>query len=297
LPVTYTPLRYPGGKNILSGYLRDLIRINGLKDPVYAEPFCGGAGAAMNLLLNEHVSDVYLNDLDPAVYAFWRTCLYRTDDLCKRIERVKLTIAEWKRQRAVLTQHWAHRIGDLGFATIFLNRVNRSGILLGGVIGGQDQAGNWGMDARFNREDLVNKIRQLARFRTRIHVSRLDAMHFLEQRSKTFSANSLTYVDPPYVAKGSSLYENHYDDNDHRDIATVLKRSRTPWVVSYDNCPLIRELYRGLTHHTYSLQYSAHQHRRGKEIIVLSPTLSEPGYRSPLLAERSAVRIARPLAS
>ena len=297
MPVTYTPLRYPGGKNILSGYLRDLIRLNGLKDPVYAEPYCGGGGAALNLLLNEHVSEVHLNDLDPAVYAFWRACLHGTDDLCRRIERVPLTMAEWRRQRAVLVKPRGQRIADLGFATLFLNRTNRSGILLGGVIGGKEQTGPWRIDARFNRADLVNKVRQLARFRARIHISRLDALDFLERSSKTFTPNSLTYVDPPYVAQGSSLYQNHYDEADHRAIAAALKRSRTPWVASYDNCALIRELYRDFTHHTYSLRYSAHQHHQGKEIVVLSPLLAEPRYRSPVLAERSRVCIAKRIAS
>jgi DNA adenine methylase len=296
LPVTYTPLRYPGGKNILSGYLRDVIRVNGLKDPVYAEPYCGGAGAALNLLLNEHVSDIYLNDIDPAVYAFWRTCLYDTDALCRRIEQVPLTITEWKRQRSVLQKQRGRRIGDLGFATLFLNRVNRSGILTGGVIGGIAQTGNWDMGARFNRDDLVNKVRQLARFRDRIHVSRLDAVTFLQERVRGLGANSLTYVDPPYVDKGSSLYKNHYNDDDHREIATVLKGAKTPWVVSYDNCRLIRSLYSEFSHYTYSLNYSAHQHQKGKEIIVLSDGLEEPRYRSPLLATRSRVRIA-PIAS
>lgn len=299
MPVTYTPLRYPGGKNILSGFLRDLIRLNDMRDPVYAEPYCGGAGAAVNLLLNEHVSEIYLNDVDPAVYAFWRTCLFQTDDLCRRVERATLTITEWRRQRAVLDQRWGQRIGDLGFATLYLNRVNRSGILRGGVIGGFDQTGPWGMDARFNRSDLVNKIRQLARFRRRIHVSRLDADEFLQKHQAIIgSPNSLTYVDPPYVKQGSSLYLDHYDDEDHARIAKRLVAAKAMnWVVSYDNCELVRRLYKACTQVTYSLSYSAHQHRTGEEVIILSKSLTAPAYGSPLDAERSRVRIAKPIAS
>ncbi len=291
MPVTYTPLRYPGGKNILAGYLRDVIRVNGLRDPIYAEPFCGGAGAALNLLLHEHVSEIYLNDIDPAVYAFWRTCLHRADALCKRIVSARLDVAEWKRQRAVIVSSRA-RIEDLGFAALYLNRVNRSGILRGGLIGGQDQSGTWKMDARFNREDLVAKVQQLARFKSRIHISRLDAVDFLRAGAKRFGRNSITYVDPPYVEKGASLYENHYGPDDHRKIAKVLRAAPIPWVVSYDDCQVIRELYKGLTSTTYTLRYSAQLHRPGQEIVVLSPTLVGPGYQSPLEATRSTVRLA-----
>src|ERR1019366_3463795 len=144
MPYTYPPRRYPGGKNALAGYLREIIKANKLVNPNYVEPYCGGAGAALNLLFSEVVSDVYLNDIDPAVYSFWRFCASDPEAICDRIASARFSVREWDRQRAVLRRS-ARASRDLAFATLYLNRVNRSGILRGGLIGGREQLGNWKM--------------------------------------------------------------------------------------------------------------------------------------------------------
>jgi DNA adenine methylase len=98
-----------------------------------------------------------------------------------------------------------------------------SGILRGGLIGGREQTGPWKMGARFNREDLIAKVRHIARNRHRIHVSQMDAMKFLRQTAKQLASPSFFYLDPPYVQKGQSLYENHYVESDHAEIAGLLR--------------------------------------------------------------------------
>jgi DNA adenine methylase len=293
MPVTYTPFRYPGGKNALAGYLREVIKTNRLVYPNYVEAYCGGAGAALNLLFNEIVSDIYLNDIDLAVYAFWRYCLAEPENLCDRIESTHLSVKEWDRQRRVLQRAGQRTTLDLAFAALYLNRVNRSGILRGGLIGGRDQTGTWKMDARFNRGDLAAKIRKIARFGSRIHVFRMDALKFLKRLLPTLPLSTFTYLDPPYVHKGRSLYENHYSAEDHEEIARVLRTEvQHPWVVSYDYCRPVRRLYHGLTQLTYSLNYSAHEHHGGREIIIFGPMLTKPEHRTPSSARPSGVRLA-----
>jgi DNA adenine methylase len=177
MPVTYTPLRYPGGKNALAGFLRDVIKVNNLRNPNYIEPYCGGAGAALNLLFSEVVSDIYLNDIDAAVYSFWRFTVTDPEEMCDRIASARLSVKEWERQKLRLRGPRPTR--DLAFAALYLNRVNRSGILRAGLIGGRDQAGPWKMDARFNREDLIANVRRFGLLQHRIHVSHMDAVKFL----------------------------------------------------------------------------------------------------------------------
>jgi DNA adenine methylase len=292
MPATYTPLRYPGGKNALAGFLRDVIKANGLRNPNYVEPYCGGAGAALNLLMCEVVSDVYLNDIDAAVYSFWRFSVTEPEEICDRIESVRLTVKEWDRQKLRLESRRPTR--DLAFAALYLNRVNRSGILRGGVIGGRDQTGPWKMDARFNREDLIAKVRRIARYGDRIHVSRMDAVKFLRRMAAKLTTPSFFYLDPPYVQKGQSLYENHYDESDHAEIARCLRGELMhPWVVSYDQCPTVTRLYAGLQRVGYRLNYSAHHdNRSGREIIVFGPNVVPPKHRSPSKARLSGVRLA-----
>lgn len=146
--VHFTPLRYPGGKGKLAAYVKALIEANSLHDGLYAEPYCGGGGIALELLLHEYVSRIHINDISELVHAFWWSVLNETDALCRLIVDTPRTVAAWDRQKLILMNPADHSRLAVGFATFFLNRTNRSGILNGGVIGGRDQTGPWKIDAR-----------------------------------------------------------------------------------------------------------------------------------------------------
>ena len=152
----YTPLRYPGGKRRLAPVVKRLLEDNRLKNVDYVEPYAGGAAIALALLLEEYASTVHINDLSRPVYAFWHTVLNHTLDLCRRIECVKVTMREWHRQRAIYEERDTADLGDLGFAALFLNRTNRSGIIGGGVIGGKHQNGEWALDVRSIKPNSSN---------------------------------------------------------------------------------------------------------------------------------------------
>src|SRR5207248_2479181 len=157
----YSPLRYPGGKSSLFSFFGSLIEKNDLQHVQYVEPYAGGAGAALALLILGKVDSIVINDLDRAVFAFWKAVTENTDNFIQRIRQTPLTINEWYRQREIYRQPDTE-LYDLGFAAFFLNRTNRSGILDGGVIGGKNQTGKWSLDARFNKEALIKKIEVLA---------------------------------------------------------------------------------------------------------------------------------------
>lgn len=127
----YTPLRYPGGKSSLFSFFGSVIEKNGLKNVQYVEPYAGGAGAALSLLILGKVDSIVINDFDRAVYAFWKAITENTDRFIRRIRETPITINEWYRQREIY-RHKDADLYDLGFATFFLNRTNRSGILDGG---------------------------------------------------------------------------------------------------------------------------------------------------------------------
>ncbi len=251
-----TPLRYPGGKGRLSLWLADLIRSNGLNGGWYVEPYAGGAGAAILLLCRGQVDRIVLNDLDPAIHAFWCAVLYDTDNLLRLVEEAQPTIEYWEAQRAVHAHPQNHSTTEVGFATFYLNRTNRSGILRGGVIGGKAQTGPWSMFARFNKADLSNRIRGIARMRQHISLYNEDALELLNGLRADLPARSLIYLDPPYYHKGSQLYRNHYQASDHAAIAAQVETMTTPWLVTYDNCEEIRELYAGKPCVEFSLHYS-----------------------------------------
>jgi DNA adenine methylase len=271
---TYTPLRYPGGKTKLGPYLAAVLKANRLVDSAFAEPYAGGAGAALFLLFRGYASDVCLNDIDPAVISFWKSLRDENERFARRIERTPLTIREWDKQKEIFRN--AVQGFDLAFAFFYLNRTNRSGIMNAGVIGGREQRGRWGIDARFNRVDLARRVRNLAPFRRRISITRSDALTFLASLAEPRRKTLFVYLDPPYFQKGRDLYTSSYDADDHAQIAKYLRTFRRPWLLTYDDCEEIRRLYQSHQVLDSELSYSAREVRRGREVVVLGPRLRQP---------------------
>lgn len=267
MPVTPSPLRYPGGKSALFDLTQQLLKENRLSKRTYAEPFAGGAGLALRLLFEGAARRIVLNDLDAGIYSFWNAILNDHEQFIDTMRSTPITVDEWLFQRDV------HRATtepsfELGFATFFLNRTNRSGVVKGGVIGGLDQTGEYKIGCRYNVEDLVEKIVRIGRYRDDIELRQLDGEDFL----KDIDARGRTvfFIDPPYYLKGSGLYTNFYDAADHQRLATTIHNLENPWILTYDNTPHITRLYPRHYHHTFDLNYSVGIKRVGTELMVTS---------------------------
>jgi DNA adenine methylase len=280
----HSPLRYPGGKTKLTEYVKALFRHNNLLGGHYVEAYAGGASIALELAIQEYASHVHINDLDPSVWAFWQSVLHHTGTLCDLISNTPVTMETWYEQRAIQADKNAAGELELGFSTFFLNRTNRSGILKAGVIGGKNQTGNFKIDARFNKDELIERIQLVAQHRAQISLYRLDAIQLLDEVVTTLPEDTLVYLDPPYYIKGGDLYEHHYQHDDHAAVAAAAGRIRQHCMVSYDDVPQIRELYRDYQFVSYSLSYCAQNRYRGTEAIFLGPTLECPGLRASMQA-------------
>lgn len=270
-----SPLRYPGGKAALYPFLRQVIRTNGLAGCTYVEPYAGGAGAGLSLLVTGQVARVVINDLDPAIAAFWHTLVDEPDALMARVRKVRLSVREWRRQKEIYSAADTSDLAALGFATFYLNRTNRSGVLNGGPIGGLDQTGNYKIDARFNRSDLVERIRVIALYAKRITVTSRDGAAVIKQYAR--SADAFIYADPPYFEKAGSLYLNTFQPDDHEALAAVLNaRADTKWLLTYDNVARVAELYPDRRRQTFGLHYSAHRVTKATEVMVIADALQVP---------------------
>jgi len=270
-----SPLRYPGGKGRLAQHVIDLIEMNDLGGGHYAEAYAGGAGIAIRLLYLEYVSRVHLNDVDPAVYSFWKSVLDHTDDLAKLVRDTPLTLDERLRQKAVYRDPDAGLLA-LGFAAFYLNRTNRSGIIHGGVIGGNKQAGAYRIDARFNRPELVRRIEKVGSYAPRISLQNKDAADFIGTDLKFAPKKTLIYLDPPYYANGHRLYRNTYKHDDHAKIAGLVDNIGQSWIVSYDNVKPIQDLYSRYRQQSFGLRYTAHRRYDGVEVMVYCDGLNIP---------------------
>lgn len=270
-----SPLRYPGGKGALADFISHTIELNDLSGCAYFEPFAGGAGAALRLLLSNVVAELHLNDYDSRVAAFWKAVLNESERFTEAILNVPLSIPEWHRQREICRRADTNQPFELGFATFYLNRCNRSGIIRDATpIGGYGQEGKWRMDARFPREGLAKRVRAISDRREQIHITDLDAKEFLVQHlpRNRDRKNVFVYLDPPYFSNGSYLYMNSYNNRDHAELARYVQRQVIlHWIMSYDDCSFIRDLYDRCRITHISLQYSLQQKKRASELLI-APT-------------------------
>ena len=272
-----TPLRYPGGKRRLFAFVGRLVEINQLGNMHYVEPFAGGASLALALLYGEFASSIHINDLSRPIFAFWHTVLHDAEELCRRIDRTSVTIDEWHRQRAVYENSDAVDLSTLGFATFFLNRTNRSGIIGGGVIGGKEQTGGWKLDCRFTKEELIRRIRRVSRYGNRIHLYQQDALDFTNDVVARLDGNVLAFYDPPYIENGKALYLDNYELDDHRKLANRVRQLNQAWIVTYDYDAAVRyELFPDHRRLSFGLSYSAQHRRRGREAMFFAHGLQLP---------------------
>jgi DNA adenine methylase len=276
----YTPLRYPGGKARFAPFIASVIQDNGLDGGHYMEPYAGGAGVALELLFDGTVTDIHINDADPAVFAFWHAATAHATELIRLVETAPLNMEAWGHWQKVMRGETLASEVERGFATLFMNRTNRSGILKGGVIGGKAQAGTYLLDARFKRDVLVGRLARIAEHARHIHVYCEDAIAILRRIREILPPRSLIYLDPPYYVKGQGLYRNFYRHEDHLEIARLLQQQTFSrhWVVSYDNTEPIREMYSGVRSIDYGLGYTAQRRYVGSELMCFDNRLTLPVY-------------------
>lgn len=277
MPVTFSPLRYPGGKSKFYTYVREILRCNNLiGETYYIEPFAGGAGLALKLLFNKDVSRIVINDFDPAIYLFWNSILNNTEEFCNRIVEAPLTINEWNKQRDIYIKMDISRQVELGFATFYLNRTNISGVIKGGIIGGKEQNGNYKLDARFNKKSLIDKIKKIADYKEQIVLLNYDAKELLKAQNLRKFYKTFINIDPPYVKKGAQLYKNAFTKDDHKELCELVKNCNRKWIVTYDICPLVAELYKNYRSSYLDITYSVKNSKKAKEYIFFSNDLILP---------------------
>lgn len=269
--VHYSPLRYPGGKNCIFPFMARLFYENNLLGTSYAEPYAGGAGLALHLLLEGYVKRIYINDLDPSIYLFWKAVLYRTEELCEWIESVPIDINTWRYYKDIYKKGVEVDELQIAKSTFYLNRTNISGVLDAGPIGGYSQTAKFKIDARFNKEDLINKIRIVASRKQDISLSNYDGIEFAKSLNRKRS-DVFIYLDPPYVDKGHFLYMNCFKEEDHIELSRFVSKLKKRWMVSYDMNEMILNNYSKWNMIQYQLLQCTSNCKKN-EILVFSEGL------------------------
>lgn len=266
MAISYSPLRYPGGKSQIYNNIKSIIQTNGFTGCHYVEPFAGGAGIAIRLLFEDIVTEITINDYDYAIYSFWDSIVHNTNEFLALLDITPITIEEWKRQRQIYENQGNYSNLEIGFSTFFLNRTNRSGIINAGPIGGLSQNGNYSIDCRFNKIKLSNLIKQIAMKKNQIHIENLDAKKLIRIIK---DENSFFFIDPPYYNNGKKLYTNFFVHNDHQELADIINETLVeyPWIVTYDICPEIKKIYHRNLGNEIELNYSVQNKKKASEFL------------------------------
>lgn len=270
MPSTHTPLRYPGGKSQLTDFVAHLISINEIENPIYVEPFSGGAGIPIKLLNQGTVDSIILNDYDPSIHAIWYAILNYPKDLIKMLDEEEITIENWKcisREREKVKNDPFSILNAL--YTLFMNRTNRNGIINAGPIGGLEQDGKYKLNCRFNKKTLKDKIEKIAANTDKIQLFNMDAVEFINKvLSKQSEKSIFCFYDPPYFKQGKNLYTNYYDLESHAELSKVIKdNSYFHWIVTYDYEQAISHLYKNMKTFEYQITYTANKKRKARELL------------------------------
>jgi len=277
----FSPFRYPGGKQALTEYLKTFIKENLLIGSPFYETHAGGAAISLNLLMSGLVSHVTLIEKDPLIYSFWKSALNNTEQLCNKIQHVKVSLPTWYRMQKYLVSGAASRYSqlDLGMAGLFLNRTSFSGILHAGPIGGFSQKSAYKINCRFNKNRIIVLLRNIERYKSKISVINEDAVNYLRKNSKIIeSQGGLVYIDPPYYVQGKRLYRYHYVEDQHAMLAKSLLEQRFPWIVSYDFHPNIIRMFKGHKIVPITLNYTVKKNRTADELLISNMKLLKPVY-------------------
>lgn len=272
---TTNPLRYPGGKYYLAEYILKVLDYNFIENCIFFEPYAGSAAVSLEMLYQNKVKEIVIIEKDPLIYAFWKSVIEHTDELCERIKKLEISLNTWHKFAVykTATTPLQFPLIELGVAGLFFNRTNYSGILKANPLGGKKQASKYKIDCRFNKNTIINHILKIANNRSQITVKWSDALKYLKENLIVLNQkNCFVYIDPPYYEKGKSLYRYFYENNDHKELAEFIKKCRFPWLISYDDHPFINELYfdknDNLNSQKLYCDYSAQKHKKGNEILI-----------------------------
>jgi DNA adenine methylase len=279
----YSPLRYPGGKNKLAKFIALICEKNNINGH-YIEPYAGGASVALFLLFNNYVKKITINDIDRSIYAFWHSTLNESDKLCNLIRKTEVNINSWKTQKEIQEHKKTAPLLKLGFSTLFLNRANMAGNINGGVIGGIKQLGKYKIDCRFNKEDLIGRIKRITEHKRKINLYNINALDLIKNiQHESKNSQTIFYFDPPYYLKGQFLYTNYYNHSNHLQISNAIKKiKKSRWIVSYDNVPKIKFLYCGFKKIEYSFCHTAYKPKEGREVLFFNKNLIIPKVSNPV---------------
>jgi DNA adenine methylase len=231
--------RYPGGKHYAISLLRPFWE--SVEHDEYREPFVGGGSVFFN---KPKVAINWINDIDSELVATYQT-------IADKKTRLRLTkelsgeIATKTRWREIFEGKTISQF-EIAKKYYYLNRTSFSGKLISPAWGYRDKRSlpphRWGERIIPCGEKLED--------------AKITSVDFADVITTPSSKKVLMFVDPPYF---SPLKRKHYRHgfvlNDHIRLMEVLKKTKFRFILTYDDSPEVRELYKWAKLYTVNFFY------------------------------------------
>ena len=258
-----SPLRYPGGKSRAIKFIAPLIP----KFDEYREPFVGGGSVYVYLKQKYPNKEYWINDLYPNLYHFWYQCKNDIDSLVRQIYEWKNTYKNGKELYRFLLNN-IDGFDNLKKASAFFvfNRITFSGTTESGGFS----------NAAFQKRFTISSIERTIALSEVLSNTTITNYDF-EQVINKEGENVFIFLDPPYFsATKSALYGkngNMHKTFNHERFANVLKKTKHKWLVTYDNCEYIKELFSFANISSWDLTYGMRNVNKngnqiGKELFI-----------------------------
>ena len=257
--------RYPGGKSKLRAKIVEQLNTQADDDLQYREPFLGGGSIGLRLLSdNSNITDIWINDKDIGIACLWTAAIQYYEEFKERVKSFVPSVAAFYEFKAELTTistlpEQRDHIVDIGFKKLAIHQISYSGLgtKSGGPLGGAAQKSAYKVDCRWSPGYICKKLdvihNQLKNIQ--IHKNCCTNLDFITLIEDT-SCKCLLYLDPPYFLKGNDLYQHGFTIQDHERLASALRNTKHTWVLSYDDCDEIRDMYKWANIESMDVNYS-----------------------------------------
>lgn len=254
--ITKTPLRYPGGKSRAIEQMKHLLP---KKIGEYREPFVGGGSFFIYLRQKFPDLKIWINDLNPELYYFWKYAQIDSEKLAREVSKVKKEKPNGQKLFDELVKVDVNSLTDFERAVRFfvLNRITFSGVV---ESGGYSQLA---FEGRFT-ESSIERVAKLGQLLEGIKITHLDYRELLAKGGKEV----FTFLDPPYFkATKSKLYGKNgilHTGFNHDEFAKAMKKCKHSWLITYDDSPEIRENFSFAKIYEWELQYGMNNYKKDK---------------------------------
>lgn len=275
-------IRYPGSKDKITAKIMRFFP-HSVIDPLfqgrrleYREPFFGGGAVGFDVLRGlPSCASVWINDMDYGLVCLWNSVRDNPDELIEMVKEFKPTtdaFYQFKEEDGrtdldpVLT----------GFRKFALHQTSFSGLgaMAGGPLGGRKQSSEYNVDCRWHATrhclEIKKRHRLLKRF-AHVMITRRDFSEVINNAPQ----HAFIYADPPYYEKGGQLYKYNMSNADHCRLSECLRKCQAKWVLSYDDHPVVRDLYSWADVEdialTYTIARAREEKRRKNSEVVIKP--------------------------